>query len=160
MAQSNGGVATTSRLTLFPMQNSVTGLVGFYAFDPSVGFDDQIAGGFYAFKVEEVISGRTPTVRKVIAVYRDLGKATATFQLFGVTADKSLSAVDGIVVNSAPVQVAFGNNPPTGKLMTKLIDLGFTGMNLQLVITRAAGGGPLSFAKIIMCGTVEVGQEF
>ena len=160
MAQSNGGVGTTSRLTLYPMQNIAGGAIGFYAFDPSVGYNDPNAGGFYAFKVEEIIPGRVPTVRKIIAVYRDLGPAQATFQLFGVTPDKSLATVDGAVISSAPLTVAFGTAAMTGKLMTKLIDLALTGMNLQLVITRAANGGSLSFAKIIMCGNVEVGQEF
>lgn len=153
MAQSNGGVAQTSRLSLYPMQDIRTGQVVFYAFDPSAGFDDPNAAGFYAFKVEEIIPGRVPTVRKVIAVYRDLGPAKATFQLFGTTDQQT-------VVSSAPLTIALGNDPATGKLMTKLIDLALTAMNLQLVISRAAGAGPLSFAKLIMCGTVETGQEF
>lgn len=154
MAQSNGGVATTSRLTLYPMQSAIPGgPVAFYAFDPSLGFNDPQAGGFYSFKVEEIIPGRVPTIRKVIAVYRDLGLASFSFSLSGTNDAQG-------VVGPLTVPVQIGNVVPTNKLMTKLIDIQITAMNLQATIARSANGGPLSFAKIILCGQVEVGQEF
>jgi hypothetical protein len=153
VAQSNGGVNTTSRLTLFPMFDIRNKAVGFYAFDPSGGFNDPNSGGFYSFKVEEIIPGRVPTVRKIIAVYRDLGLASASFSLSGTNDQQQ-------VVGPLITPVLFGNLVPTGKLMTKLIDIQITAMNLQLTIGRLPNGGPLSFAKIILCGNVEVAQEF
>jgi hypothetical protein len=33
-------------------------------------------------------------------------------------------------------------------------------MDMQLTINRAANAGPVSIVKIIMCGQVEVDQEF
>jgi hypothetical protein len=151
MPQSLGGVATTSRLTLFPMVDAVSGRVGFYAFDPSNGFDDPYAGSFYSFKVEDVVPGRVPTIRKIIASYTDLGVATATFSLSGTLF--MAPSTQQIVTASTSVQI--GTSAFTGRIMTTLIDLSITGMNLQLTITRAARGGPLSFTKIILCGNVE-----
>ena len=151
MPQSNGGVATTSRLTLFPMFDATTGRVAFYAFDPSAGFNDPVSGGFYSFKVEEVIPGRVPTIRKIIVQYRDLGAATATFTLSGTL----FVSPNGQTLVTKSTQVSLGTAAATGKIMTALVDLVLTGMNLQLVITRAANSGPLSFSKIILCGSIE-----
>ena len=152
MAQSNGGVATTSRLTLYPMQSIFGGAVAFYAFDPSGGFNDAQAGGFYSFKVEEVIPGRVPTVSQIIVVYRDLGPVLALFSLSG-TSDAQQ------VVGPQSVVVSLGNAVPTGKIMTKIVPLFLTAMNLQLTVTRGQGSGPLSVVKVILCGRVEVKQE-
>ena len=49
--QSNGGVATTSRLTLYGMQSVFGGGIEIHAFDPSGGYNDPNIGGFYSFKV-------------------------------------------------------------------------------------------------------------
>lgn len=152
MAQSNGGVNTTSRLTLYPMLNAATGTVGFYAFDPAGGFDDPNAGSFYNFKVEDVLQGRTATVNRVIVTYRDLGLAKAVFVLSG-TQDNQV--VGGLTGAASMQTVILGNQLATGKLMTKFVDISLTGQNLQLLIVRAAGGGPLSFSKILLIGRVE-----
>jgi hypothetical protein len=152
MAQSNGGVATTSRLTLYPMLNATTGIVSFYAFNPAGGFDDPLASAFWNSKVEEVLQGRTVTVNRVIVTYRDLGPATAIFVLAG-TQDNQV--VGGLTGATSMQPVKLGNALATGKLMTKFVDLSLTGQNIQLTIVRAAGSGPLSFAKITMVGRVE-----
>lgn len=152
MAQSNGGVATTSRLTLYPMLNQVTGIVGFFAFDPSGGFDDPQASSFYNFKQEDVIQGRTATISRVIVTYRDLGPSKAVFVLTG-TQDNQV--VGGLTGATSMQVVSLGNVLATGKLMTKFVDMSLTGQNLQLSVIRAAGGGPISITKVLMCGRVE-----
>lgn len=152
MAQSNGGVATTSRLTLYPMVNPQTGVVGFYAFDPTTGFNDPAAASAHSFRVEEVIPGRTPTVSRIIVIYRDLGPVQVLFTLSGTNDAQQ-------VVTPKQQIVALGNRVPTGKLMTKFVGMQQTGQNLQLTIFRPAGSGPLSISKIILCGRVE-NQEY
>ena len=153
MAQSNGGVSTTSRLTLFPMQSVIGAVVGFYAFDPSAGFDDQNAGGFYSFKVEEVLAGRKPTIGQAIITYRDLGVASISLFMSGVTENQA-------VITQA-VSASIGNAVATGKLMTKVVGINFPAcFNPQLTIIRNPAAGPVSIAKVVLCGRVEVAQEF
>jgi hypothetical protein len=130
--------------------------VAFYSFDPSFGFNDATASGFYAFKMEEIIPGRVPTVRKIIVVYRDLGLATVGFFLTGTL----FTAPSGQQLVSNSTTVTLGTASKTGRLMTALVDLELTAMDMQLTINRAANAGPVSIVKIIMCGQVEVDQEF
>ena len=150
MSQSNGGVATTSRLTLYPMVSTITGAVGFYSFDPTTGFNDPNASSSHSFKVEEVLPGRTPTVRRIVISYRDLGPVSLIFTLSGTN--------DAQQIVSYLLPVTLGNQVPTGKLMTKLIGLSFTAQNIQLSIVRPAGAGSISIAKIVMCGQVETSE--
>jgi hypothetical protein len=152
LPQSTGGVATTSRLTLYPVVNMATGAIGFYAFDPAGGYDDPAASSFYAFKVEEVVQGRTPTISRVIVTYRDLGLVTAVFTLTG-TLDNQV--VGGLTGAGSMQTKQLGNQAATGKLMTKFVDISLTAQNIQLMITRAAGAGSLSIAKVLLCGRVE-----
>src|SRR5215472_4457993 len=108
MAQSNGGVSTVSRLTLIPMQAVAGGSTAFYAFDPSAGYDDAQSGGFYSFKIEEVLPGRTPTFGQAIVKYRDLGVATFFLHLSGVNEDQTIS--------TKVVQLQIGNAVPTVRI--------------------------------------------
>jgi hypothetical protein len=138
--------------TLYPMLNFATGIIGFFAFDPSGGFDDPSASSFYNFKVEDVIQGRTATVSRVIFTYRDLGLAKAIFVLTGTQDNK---VVGGLTGSGSMQIVSLGNVLATGKLMTQFVDISLTAQNIQLQIVRAAGSGPVSIAKVLMCGRVE-----
>lgn len=153
MAQSNGGVSQTSRVTLYPMLNAQTGIVSFFSFDPNNGYNDPAASSFYTFKVEEVIQGRTPTISRVVVSYRDLGQVSAVFTLTGT--NDAQQVVGGLTGNGSMQVVQLGNALPTGKIMTVLIGISLTAQNIQLMVTRAAGAGPLSITKILMCGRVE-----
>lgn len=157
---SNGGVSTTSRLTLYPEIALANGPfaagVGFYAFNPAAGYNDLNASSYYSFKVEDVAAGRTPTIGRVIVTYRDLGQVTAVFTLTG-TQDNQV--VGGLTGQGSMQTVTLGNLLATGKLMTKFVDIHLTAQNIQLTVTRAAGAGPLSIAKVVMCGRVEA-QEY
>jgi hypothetical protein len=135
------------------MLNYSTGIVGFFAFDPAGGFNDPLASSFYSFKVEDVIQGRTPTISRVIVTYRDLGPVTAVFTLTGTTDGQQVAG--GLNGNGSMQTVQMGNQLATGKLMTIVIGITLTAQNLQLTVTRAAGAGPLSIAKVLMCGHVE-----
>jgi hypothetical protein len=150
--QSNGGVATTSRLTLYPTTNVTTGFVGFNAFDPSAGFNDFVAGGTYSFKVEEVLPGRTPTINSAIIKYRDLGVANFTLVFSGVDENQN--------VQTKNVAISIGTGLVTGRLMTKVFGVGFTAKDIQCSIMRAANSGSISIAKLVLAGRVEVAQEF
>ncbi len=137
------------------MLNATTGTVGFYAFDPAGGFNDPVASSFYSFKVEDVAQGRTPTISRVIVTYRDLGLVIAVFMLTG-TQDNQV--VGGLTGSGSMQTVQMGNQSATGKLMTKFVDISLTAQNIQLTVVRAAGAGPLSIAKVLMCGRVELGE--
>jgi len=152
MAQSNGGVSTVSRLTLFPMQETAGGATGFYAFDPSAGYDESQSGGFYSFKIEEVLPGRTPTIGQAIIKYRDLGVAVLGLMFTGVQDDQQ-------IVNKT-VMTMLGNLVPTNRIMTKIVGVGFTAKDVQLTLQRGAGAGPVSIVKLVLCGRVETKQEF
>jgi len=152
MAQSNGGVSTVSRLTLFPMQETAGGATGFYAFDPSAGYDESQSGGFYSFKIEEVLPGRTPTIGQAIIKYRDLGVAVLGLMFTGVQDDQQIV--------SKTVMTMLGNLVPTNRIMTKIVGVGFTAKDVQLTLQRGAGAGPVSIVKLVLCGRVETKQEF
>jgi hypothetical protein len=149
MAQSNGGISQSSRISAFPMVDAATKLAGLYSFDPTSGFNDPRNPSNYFYRMEEIVPGKTPTVNRLIVTYRDLGLAAVTFTLTGTNdLQQVVSANTGIVV--------LGNPVPTGRIMTRNdIGLTLTAQNLQLSWFRAANAGPLSIIKIIMCGTVE-----
>jgi hypothetical protein len=134
------------------MLNYSTGIVGFFAFDPAGGFNDPLASSFYSFKVEDVIQGRTPTISRVIVTYRDLGPVTAVFTLTGTLDNQVVGGLNG---NGSMQTLQIGNQLATGKLMTVVLGITLTAQNIQLTVTRAAGAGPLSIAKVLMCGHCE-----
>jgi hypothetical protein len=152
LPQSNGGVSTTSRVTLYPMLNVATGIVSFFAFDPAGGYDDPSASSFYSFKVEDVQQGRTPTVSRVIVTYRDLGQVMVVFTLTGTLDNQVVGGLNG--PGSMQV-IQLGNQLATGKLITVILGITLSAQNIQLTVTRAAGAGPLSIAKVLMCGRCE-----
>jgi hypothetical protein len=148
MAQSNGGISQSSRISAYPMTNAATGQAGLYAFDPTLGFNDLNNPANYFFRVEEVVPGKTPTVNKIIVTYRDLGLVTVTFNLTGTN--------DLQKVVSSSSTVILGNLFPTGRIMCRNdIGLTLTAQNLQLSISRAPGAGSLAIVKILMVGQVE-----
>jgi hypothetical protein len=154
LSQSNGGVGTSARLTLYPMVSTQGGAVGFYAFNPGGGYNDPSAGSYWNFKVEEVLPGRNPTLGTLIIQYRDIGQVTISVTLSAVNEQQQ-------VVTNTIYPVTFGNVSPTGRLMTKIVGLNsFTGFLPQLSVNRAANAGPISVARFIICGRVEMKQEF
>ena len=147
------------------MQSIFGGAIEIHAFDPTGGFNDPNIGGFYSFKVEEVIQGRIPTIHNAIVTYRDLGQVQSVWTLSGINDALLENTKQGVIINqqvavSKTVTVNWGNSNPTGLLMTCKIDLNLTAMNLQLTITRHPGMGPLSIAKVVLAGRVEAQQRF
>jgi hypothetical protein len=148
-ALSNGGISQLASIAMMVMQNPVTGFCGAYAFDPLFGFNDPLNPSMHSYKVEEVMHGRTPTVTRLLVTYRDLGIVQVVFT-FSFTNDAGQ-------VQSSSINATLGNNPSTNKLLTKMLfpNSAITGQNLQLTINRAANAGPLSIAKITICGKIE-----
>lgn len=141
---SNGG--TQQPLNLFLVLGMNFGTPAIWTFDPT-NFDDPGIGGFYFWKMEDVIAGRTPTVGRVIISYRNLGVATFTLTLTGT--DDSGNTVS----NSAPVTV--GTAAANNRICSKVIGLTLTGQNLQPSVSRNPGSGPLSITKLRLEGRVE-----
>lgn len=144
MAASNGGTSSPLDLFLIPITDFVGGK--FYQFNVS-DFNDDLKPSSYFWKVEDVLPGRTPTCRRVIVSYTDLGEVTATFTLSGTN--------DLGQVVSESEEVTLGNTVPTGKMLTKLLGLTLTAQNLQLSVLREEDDGPLSIVKVRLEGTVE-----
>jgi hypothetical protein len=145
--QSNGGVFAASKASLFPVFNATDNRCEFMAFDPTQGYNDTVNPSSYNFRVEEVAPYRTPTVRRVILSYIDLGVVAITLTLTGCN--------DQQAVVSKSAQITIGNNPATGAILTQKVDLQLTAMNQQLNVERAAGAGPLSLAKVWLIGESE-----
>jgi hypothetical protein len=158
MSQSFGGVSASTKIYLFPMQNVQTGAIGYYAFDPTRGFNDPVNPSTYKFKVEQIVPGRIPSITRMVITYRDLGPVTVTFALSGTT-DQGTIVGNGNPVSSS-ITINIGNQTPTGVLMTTVQGIALSAQNLQLSITRAANAGPLSIASIVLCGTVEVEAQY
>jgi hypothetical protein len=157
---SNGGVSQLARLSLIPVRTVPLNTTAVYAFNPLAGFNDIINPSFYAFRVEEVIAGRTPTISRIILTYRDLGIVTVTFSLFGTNdAGQIVSALTMPSQASASTTIVLGNSVATNRLLTKIIGIQLTAQNIQLTIQRGAGAGALSISEIRLCGRIE-NQEY
>lgn len=154
---SNGGVSQLARVSLIPMRSIPNGTTALWAFDPLSGFNDPLNPSFYAFRVEEVIIGRIPTINRLVVTYRDLGIVSVTFSLFGTNdAGQIVSAVNMPKTQSAAsTTVVLGNKVPTNKLLTKIIGIQLSAQNIQLTIQRSQNSGALSIAKVTLCGMIE-----
>lgn len=141
---SNGGISVPLNMLLIPAQ--IGSQYSFYTLDPT-NFNDANSGGFYNWKVEDVIAGRTPTVSRVIISYRDLGPATFTLVLTGTN--------DAGQVVAVQTPVAVGTQAASRKIVTKVLGLALTAQNIQASIIRAANAGPLSITKLRLEGRVE-----
>jgi hypothetical protein len=144
---SNGGVFGTQKATLFPVLNATDNRCEFMGFDPTQANNDEFNPSSYSFRVEEIAPYRTPTVRRVILSYFDLGQVTVVLTLTGSN--------DVQQVVSVSRSITLGNNPATGGILTQKVDMQLTAMNQQLNIARAANAGPLSLIKATLIGEYE-----
>jgi len=144
MPVSNGGIPRP--LNLWVVQSTSTVNPGIFTFDVT-NFNDPFSSSFYAWKVEDIIAGRSATIRRVILSYRDLGVATITVLLSGT------NDAQAVVTDSQEVMI--GTVAASQVIVTQLVGITLTGSNLQLSISRAAGDGPVSITKARMEGTVE-----
>lgn len=147
MPASNGGYTSQLGVALYPICIQANNVGAFYFFDIT-NFNDPNSSSFYDFKVEDVIAGRTPTIRKVIISYKDLGLASFLLNISGTN--------DAAQVANVSQTVSIGNLVATKVIMTQIMPLEFTAQNLQVSITRLANGGPVSVTKIRLEGTVEI----
>jgi hypothetical protein len=142
----NGGFTASTFYLMVPVQTSDLGLVYVGIFDVT-SFNDPVDSSFYAYRMEDVVTCRVPTVRRVLLVYRDLGLATLTVSISGT--DDNNNAVVGTV------NVQIGTIAASGAQLTKLIDITVSAFRPQLAWSRAAGGGPISIISATMVGTAE-----
>jgi len=147
---SNGGVSGPLGLLLIPAQNGGTPNV--FTLDPT-NFNDPANGSYYYWKVEDGIAGRVMTINRVILSYRDLGVATITVGLNGVSGEKDSNNADTPVSNSQ--QIVIGTVAASQKICTIVLGLALTGCNLQASVTRAPNAGPVSITKLRMEGKIE-----
>ena len=148
---SNGGVFAATQLALYPCTNIVSGLTEYRTFDPTQFPNDPNLSSFYSWRVEQIGGQyRNPTIRKLLWSFFDMGQVSVVWTLTGVTENQQ--------VISSSTGIGVGNAAPTLAVMTVEIDIFggvFTGMNLQLSVTKAAGAGPLSILKVAIIGEVE-----
>lgn len=141
----HGGVFGSTYFLFVPVQDCNSGQCYIGTYDIT-DFNDLIDGSSYAYRREDIVKHKVPTVNRVIIIYRDLGPAKFTV---GINATND----DGQVIK-ASVQVQIGNVVPTKALLTKIVDISLTGYMPQLTIDRAAGDGPLCITSATMQGEV------
>lgn len=162
-----GGVASNS-LTFTLATPSIGGLPGplgllliaavqagqpeIFTLDPT-NFNDPANGSFYNWKVEDVIAGRGITINRVIVSYRDLGVASITATLSGVSGVADSNNALTPVSNSEVVSL--GTQAASQKICTVVLGITLTACNLQFSVTRAPNAGPVSITKVRMEGNVE-----
>ncbi len=144
---SNGGTGAPIGMLLIPAQQFNTQVV--LAFD-TTNFNDLNNGGFYNYKVEEIVAGRTPSCTRQIITYRDLGPAAITTTLSGYdqNAQTTVSVSDAL-------PFFIGTNAATQELCTIIRGLSLSAQNLQFSISRDPGNGPVSIVKVRLEGEVE-----
>ncbi len=142
----NGGFAATNFYLFVPTQDAALSQSYIGIFDPT-SFDDPVDGTSYAYRQEDVMPARVPTVRRVVLTYRDLGVAHITVTVQGINDNGNT------VVSSVPKTI--GTKAATGLLMTAFCDVQLTAFRPQIVVSRPAGGGPLSIVRATMVGEVE-----
>lgn len=147
-AAENGGVFGSTYFVFMPVVNNITGECYIGVYDISDN-DDQVDGSVYAYREEDIISNRQPTVRRVVLQYRDLGVAKLTVTVQGTDHD-------GNVV-SASSKVSLGTKAATGNVLTGFVDLCVSCYRPQIVLSRDAGAGPICITSVTMAG--EIGEN-
>jgi hypothetical protein len=146
-----GGTGAPIGMLLIPCQQFNTQIV--LAFD-TTDFDDQAIGGFYNYKVEEILPGCTASCTRQIITYRDLGVATVTGTLLGTLSPVGDANIPTAVTATDTFQI--GTVGATGKLFTIIRGLSLAAQNLQYTITRQPAGGPVSITRTRLLGRVEM----
>jgi len=142
----NGGFQATQYLLFVPTQSVNGGPAYISTFLPN-DWNDPTDGSSYSYRMEDVIVGRVPTVRRLFVVYRDLGLATVTFTVSGTN--------DNAQVVSQSQTKTLGNPNPTGALLSAFFDIALSAYRPQVSHSRAAGSGPLSIVSVTIIGEVE-----
>jgi hypothetical protein len=100
----------------------------------------------YTYRVEDIIEGHKPTIRRARIRYRDLGLVKVTFTLTGENAVPLTSTVN------------LGGKAD-GKIKTAYADFVLTSLAMQLSLFRKAGDGPLSIISVTLEGVEGDGDE-
>ena len=119
----------------------------------TTNYDDPAIGGFYNYKIEEVIPGRTPSCTRQIITYRDLGIAKITGTLLGTLSPVGSANTPTATSNSETFQI--GTAGATNKIFTITRGLSLSAQNLQYTISRNPGDGPVSIIRTRLEGAIE-----
>lgn len=140
-----GGVIGSTYFLFMPVQSVQDGrcFIGF--FDVS-SFDDSVDGSSYSYRKEDVKKDCQVTVNRIVLIYRDLGPCKLTVTVNG--------SDDNAQPTSASAKVQIGNVKPTDELLTKFVDITYTGFRPQVTVSRNAGDGPFCITSLTMRGTV------
>jgi len=142
----NGGFAATAYFLFVPAVLSAGGNSFIGAFSAS-NYNDPNDASSYSYRMEDVIVGRMPTVRRVIVVYRNLGVATLTVTVSGTD--------DNGAVQSSSDTNTIGSSLADGSLGTSFFDIQLAAYRPQITLSRKAGAGPVSIISVTMVGEVE-----
>jgi hypothetical protein len=142
----NGGFLATQFFLMVPTQGA-TGSLAYIGTFSADNYNDTVDGSSYSYRMEDIVVGRVPTVRRIFVVYRDLGLVTVTFTVSATN--------DNAQVVSQSATLTLGNVLPTNTLMSAFFDLVLTGYRPQVSWSRGAGAGPLSIVSVTMTGEYE-----
>jgi VCBS repeat-containing protein len=146
----NGGFAATQYVLFVPAQLNSGGpaFIGTFSAD---NYNDTFDGSSYSYRVEDVVVGAYPTVRRLFVVYKDVGQATITFTVTGTNDNAQ-------VVSNSQTQV-IGNTNPTNALMGIFFDIQLAAYMPQVSWSRAAGAGPVCIVSVTLIGEVEEASQ-
>jgi hypothetical protein len=142
----NGGFAATAYFLFVPTLLSAGGNSFIGAFSAS-NYNDPLDSSSYSYRMEDVIVGRMPTVRRVIVIYRNLGVATLTVTVSG-TDD------NGVRQTSFDTNI-IGSTLADGTLGTSFFDVQLAAFRPQITLSRTANAGPVSIISATLVGEVE-----
>jgi hypothetical protein len=143
---SYGGVFATAQASLFPCLNTNTGFMEFRTWDTTVPPNDPLLASSYTWKMEDLAAYRTPTLRRLVVTFRDLGQVATVW---------TATSENQQTQQTQQTSVGWGNAVPTMRIMSTPVDLSITGQLIQVSVTRAAGAGPLAIVKLTLAFQVE-----
>lgn len=101
---------------------------------------------FYFFRIEDIVEGHKPTLRRIRIRYRDLGVCKVTFAVIGEnTQSPSLD-------NQQLEDIIIGTEKADGRIKTAYASVVLTDLAMQCYIVRDANRGPLDIISVTLLG--------
>lgn len=142
---STGAITGTNPVNMLPVFDARTG-TSYIAIMDTTNMDCE-EDAFYHYRIEDIVEGHKPTIRKIRIRYRDIGVANVTFTLTGENA------------NPISRLVKLGTQAAPGIIKTTYADFVLTSKAMQLSFSRKGGTGPVDIISVTLLGTEGDGDE-
>lgn len=101
---------------------------------------------FYFFRIEDIVEGHKPTIRRIRIRYRDLGICKVTFAVIGE--NSQIPSKD----NQQLEDITLGTQAADGRIKTAYASIVLTDWAMQCYIVRDANKGPLDIISVTLLG--------